>query len=99
MTCPTCARPLTAVAHGSPFCAPCTIRPTTSARAFRQRWRLADLVGTGGTGVVYRGVEAATGREVAIKFWLKLDNRDLLERFRREGELLARLAHPHVVEL
>ncbi len=65
-------------------------------------YRLVCELGQGGMGSVWRA-ERADGRYeslVAIKFmrggWL---GPDAAERFRREGQLLARLDHPHIARL
>ncbi len=62
-------------------------------------YRIADVIGTGGFATVYRGWQAAVGREVAIK----VDNRVLASerdrrRFVREVTAAGRLSgHPHVI--
>jgi serine/threonine protein kinase len=60
---------------------------------------IGDLLGRGGMCSVYRAVDTATGREVAVKV---LDPENLhhpmrVARFRREVESLMRLRHPHIV--
>ena len=54
-------------------------------------------LGRGAMGVVYVAREAGTGRRVALKLILGEVDDKRLERFRREGELTARLRHPGVV--
>ena len=51
-------------------------------------------------GTVYRGVDRQTGNLVAIEH-LRADITDseIVERFRREGEILRRLNHPNIVQL
>ncbi|MBW2460354.1 MAG: serine/threonine protein kinase [Deltaproteobacteria bacterium] len=65
------------------------------------RFRLESALGKGGFGAVYTGVEVQTGRPVAVKVLhaLLADDEVHLARFRREAEVTARLAHPHVVEV
>ena len=65
-------------------------------------YRIVERIGRGGMGSVYRG-ERATGdfhHEVAIKIIKPglLSDR-LVERFRRERQLLAGLSHPHIAQL
>ncbi|MCP4540926.1 MAG: protein kinase [Chloroflexi bacterium] len=61
-----------------------------------------DLLGQGGMGDVYRGVDTQTGQTVAIKV-LKPDviarNPDIVTRFIREGKALRQLKHPNIVEM
>ncbi len=58
------------------------------------------LVGEGGMGTVYRAFDPVLRREVALKC-LRSDRLSAaaLERFRREGQALARLQHPHIVQV
>lgn len=65
-----------------------------------ERYELHEMIGRGGMGTVYKGYDTQTRQTVAIK---SLDAlvvaRDpgLVERFRREGEILADLKHPNIV--
>ncbi|MDX2076505.1 MAG: serine/threonine-protein kinase, partial [bacterium] len=62
--------------------------------------RQTDVIGRGGMGTVYVGIDTTTGQKVAIK-QLKpdiiQDNPDFVERFNREAEALRRLNHPNIV--
>jgi formylglycine-generating enzyme required for sulfatase activity len=61
---------------------------------------LGDLLGQGGMGAVYRARELQTGREVALKLILASDlSSAQRERFVREGQLMAALAHENVVKV
>ena len=60
---------------------------------------LAEVIGRGAAGVVYRARQTAVDREVALKVLhahLK-DNPRLVRRMQREARTTARLAHPNVV--
>jgi NarL family two-component system response regulator LiaR len=64
------------------------------------RFELGYLIGEGGVGRVYKGLDTQTGGAVAIKVLrpeVLLDAPDLVERFRREGEILRELNHPNIV--
>lgn len=64
-------------------------------------YRVIDRLGTGGMGTVYRGVDVLLDRPVAIKV-LKPElvaNQQLIERFRTEAVLLAKLSHPNIATL
>jgi len=61
-------------------------------------YRLVDKIGEGGMGVVWKAVDSALSREVAIKILPDLFARDAerLSRFEREARLLASLNHPNI---
>lgn len=61
---------------------------------------LLDHLGTGGFGAVYLARQRSTGRQVAVKVLLPRIAAEpgVRDRFRREIEVHARLAHPNVVE-
>src|SRR5262245_45522466 len=63
------------------------------------RYRVIRLLGQGGMSTVYLAEHLVMDRKVALKL-IRLDaeNRaDLLERFRREVRVAARLDHPNIV--
>jgi hypothetical protein len=62
-------------------------------------YRVEDVLGGGGMGVVYRATQLSLGRTVALKVLAPhLSSDDAFrERFRREAALQARLEHPHIV--
>src|ERR671932_2513726 len=63
------------------------------------RFRLEELVGSGGMSSVYRAYDPTLERHVAIKLMHRdiSSDPDQLERFRREARAVAQLNHPHVV--
>ena len=64
-------------------------------------YRIEEVIGEGTFGTVYRAVQAAVDREVAVKVLRAelADDRDFIHRFEAEAQLVARLEHPHVVPL
>lgn len=66
------------------------------------RFQRMELIGQGGLGDVYRGIDTFTQQVVAIKMLKpEIVTRDLtlLERFKREAEILATLDHPNIVKI
>jgi tetratricopeptide (TPR) repeat protein/predicted Ser/Thr protein kinase len=59
------------------------------------RYTLLHLLGRGGMGEVWKAIDPALGRPVAIKLLLQQEPEDL-KRFEREAALAARLAHPNI---
>jgi serine/threonine-protein kinase len=65
------------------------------------RYELAEPLGHGAHGTVYRAVQSPLDREVALKLWdgASLDTPGSFDRWAREVKLLKRLAHPNTVRL
>src|SRR5260370_31112390 len=70
-------------------------------RALGDDYELLEEIGTGGFGRVYRARDLALERDVAIKVLHPSLTADpgVLERFRREAQLAARLRHPNIVSI
>ncbi|NJN95698.1 MAG: AAA family ATPase [Anaerolineales bacterium] len=66
---------------------------------FDNRYRVEEVLGRGGAGVVYRAFDLKLQRQVAVKtLETSLSGPDQgIERLRREAALLSRLAHPNIV--
>lgn len=64
-------------------------------------FRIVRAVAQGGMGAVYEAVQEPLGRRVALKTVLfpAFAGEAAHRRFRYEGELLARLSHPHVAQI
>src|SRR6476659_3678928 len=62
---------------------------------------VVERIGTGGMGEVYRARDTRLDRTVALKVIRTpaLDERDRLERFKREARAISRLNHPHICAL
>src|SRR5579871_5808348 len=61
-------------------------------------YRIVDVLGHGGMGVVYRGEHASTREQAAIKT-VKIADKDKLAGIRREIHALSLVRHPGVVRI
>src|SRR3712207_5448262 len=63
------------------------------------RYRLDELVGTGGMSSVFRAHDTLLERDVALKVLHPhyTSDEEYVERFRREARAVAQIAHPNVV--
>lgn len=64
------------------------------------KYRLLDILGQGGMGMVYLAEQMTMNRLVALKVIGRISkNRsDSLERFRREARAVAQLSHPNIIQ-
>lgn len=64
-------------------------------------YRIEKLLGRGGMGAVYSGINEATGEKAALKVLAAhlSDNADFRDRFTSEVETLKKLRHPNIVQL
>jgi serine/threonine-protein kinase len=101
-TCPACGA---RCAPGAVTCAACgaaiapakILEPGTVVGSYR----LVDLLGQGGMGVVYLAEHTRLGRRVAIKMLRSeyTDNSIALRRFFAEARAVNKICHPHIVEI
>ncbi|MET8545259.1 protein kinase [Kitasatospora sp. NPDC004799] len=68
-------------------------------RALNGRYELVELLGVGGMATVWRGLDRVLGRQVAVKVLNGglADDPRFAERFGREAQHAAMLAHPRIV--
>ena len=71
------------------------------SRTLQGRYRLVAQLGMGGMGVTYRAWDAGDGVPVVIKMPRKdvRDNRDIMDRFKREVRAMLALSHEHIVPI
>ncbi|AKF07941.1 serine/threonine-protein kinase [Sandaracinus amylolyticus] len=108
--CPRCARPNP---HDARYCAGCGHRflgddaePEPMAdplvgRTLADRYRIEQMIGRGGMGVVYRVEHVRIGKLMAMKLLHGELSRekDVMRRFRREAEAASKLDHPSTVQV
>ena len=60
-----------------------------------------NFIGQGGMGTVYKGTDTQNGEPVAVKLLRDVvkQNTSVVERFKREGEVLRQLNHPNIVKM
>ncbi|MBI4936418.1 MAG: protein kinase [Actinobacteria bacterium] len=77
-----------------------TLRVTASGREVRG-YVLTEVLGQGTFGTVYRAVQPAVDRDVAVKVVRAelADDPEYVRRFESEARMVARLEHPHIVPL
>ncbi|HZF53682.1 MAG TPA: protein kinase [Polyangiaceae bacterium] len=65
------------------------------------KYRLAERIGGGGMGDVFRAEHMVTSRSVAIKFLHPelVDNAELSQRFFQEAQAVNRIRHPNIVDV
>jgi len=70
-------------------------------RLIAERYRVLELIGRGGMGVVYKAEHARIGKVLALKLLTgELSrNGELLARFEREADMASRLSHPNTVQV
>jgi len=99
MKCPSC-NAQTPKAQG--FCKHCGLALFTGDEAPHiGPYRLEAKLGEGGMGVVYQATDEKLNREVAVKILhpQMLKQESLMERFRREARMHAKIIHPNIVTL
>ena len=72
-----------------------------SGLVLRGRYRLDELIASGGMGEVWRGTDLAIDRRVAIKVLLPehADDEDGVARFRAEAHHAGSLSHPNIAQV
>lgn len=64
-----------------------------------RRYRILEVIGTGGIGTVYKAIDTRLQRLVALKVLHFTPDAESKEQFSREVQALARLNHPNIVQI
>lgn len=70
-----------------------------TAQLLHNRYRVRRTLGEGGCGQVFEAFDTSLNRTVALKRLHPQAGLSLQQRFAAEAEILARLSHPHVIEI
>ncbi len=75
--------------------------PLDAGSVLDGRYRVVDVLGTGGVGIVYRAEHLGLKREVAVKVLRKsfVEHTSLRPRFDREARAMAAMSHPNIVSV
>ena len=68
-------------------------------RTLDGRYRIDRRIGEGATAIVFKGRDTTLDRDVAIKILRTQSDEELVARFRREAQVVQRLASPNTVEV
>ncbi|MEM7157690.1 MAG: protein kinase [Myxococcota bacterium] len=70
-------------------------------KTLKERYRLTELLGAGGMGQVYAGIDQTLDRPVAVKVLLNkfADDSRSQQRFLREAKAASKIQHPNVVQI
>jgi eukaryotic-like serine/threonine-protein kinase len=92
--CPNCGRLYPSY---TVFCTSCSRRlePSHLPYVLPGKFRFERRIGTGGMGIVYRGIDISLNRAVAVKTLRRVSPEDAM-RLRREARTAAAVSHPHL---
>jgi serine/threonine-protein kinase len=76
-------------------------KTTVDGPLFEGAYRVFRVIGEGGMGTVYEGLQLRLNKRVAIKVMSRelAANTEALARFRREAEVTSSIGHPHIVHV
>ncbi len=102
--CPSCSYPCDPEATTCPNCGEILRKNPKDpliGMTLSQKWKLLELVGEGGMGLIYKAVHVETHQDVAIKLLrtqFKVDEQ-AVQRFYHESQILRKLNHPNIIDV
>ena len=99
--CSNCATPLTSAEAVTPSQAktvPESLKIIPRDAIIAGKYKVLDIIGRGGMGVVYKAEDTKLRRSVALKFLAEdlAHDRQAVERFQREARAASARHHPHL---
>ena len=99
-TCPTCHLNVDADMEKCPRDGTVLSDLSLAERLFEGRYEILSVIASGGMGTIYKAVQRALGKAVAIKMLKNQDNSHAMwARFKQEAKTASLLNHPNIIQV